>query len=259
MILARWRSFHATNESTSRRPAPAWRRWGRDCRALLVKRAAVMDVRHGFGQGVSPVERRGDPARPKAGWTTTVFASERSPPSGRDGISAFTIPHSTKIALASYSEQMHIAAMLGAQCVGFGWGKEFGWASPDIWSEETWKARVAAVAEMAEVAEREGIDIAAHPLYFTPLKSVERCRGPARLGRVAPAEDPSRPCEHVRAVHVLPHDRPREPCLRRAGRAHRVGTREGREDRGRRYREAGRRPRRAIPSFISTRPCPAPE
>ena len=66
--------------------------------------------------------------------------------------------------------------MIGARCVGFGWGKEFGWPSPDIWSEETWKMRVAAVAEMAEAAEREGIDIAAHPLYFTPLKSVERCK-----------------------------------------------------------------------------------
>ena len=88
----------------------------------------------------------------------------------------FHDPALHEIALASYSEQMHIAAMIGARCVGFGWGKEFGWASPDIWSEETWKQRVAGVAEMAEVAEREGIDIAAHPLYFTPLKSVERCK-----------------------------------------------------------------------------------
>ena len=148
-------------------------------RALLVKRAAVMDV--------DTVSVKAFPlwsdeeTREAKGWLddNSLRIGEVIPfYQGRH--LGFHDPALHKIggggALASYSEQMHIAAMLGAQCVGFGWGKEFGWASPDIWSEETWKARVAAVAEMAEVAEREGIDIAAHPLYFTPLKSVERCK-----------------------------------------------------------------------------------
>jgi sugar phosphate isomerase/epimerase len=83
-------------------------------------------------------------------------------------------PHKT--ALESYSKQIHTSAILGAHCVGFGWSKEFGWPSPDIWPKKTWNERIAGVADLAEVAEREGVDIAAHPLYFTPLKSVERCK-----------------------------------------------------------------------------------
>ena len=87
----------------------------------------------------------------------------------------FDDPGLHRTALTSYENQMHVGAIVGAHCIGFGWGKEFGWPSPDIWSERTWSQRVAAVAELANAAQREGIDVAAHPLYFSPLKSVERC------------------------------------------------------------------------------------
>ena len=79
-----------------------------------------------------------------------------------------------KEALDSYARHLHIGAIVGAHCIGFGWGKEFNWASPDIWSQKTWDERVAGVAELAKVAEREGVDLAAHPLYYSPLNSVER-------------------------------------------------------------------------------------
>ena len=148
---------------------------GAEGRALLVKRAAVMDV-DTVSVKAFPLWSDEETREAKGWLDDNGLRIGEVIPFYQGRHLGFHDPALHKAALASYSEQMHIAAMLGGQCVGFGWGKEFGWASPDIWSEETWKARVAAVAEMAEVAEREGIDIAAHPLYFTPLKSVERCK-----------------------------------------------------------------------------------
>ena len=230
---------------------------GAEGRALLVKRAAVMDV--------DTVSVKAFPlwsdeeTREAKGWLDDkgLRIGEVAPfYQGRH--LGFHDPALHEIALASYSEQMHIAAMLGAQCVGFGWGKEFGWASPDIWSEETWKARMAAVAEMAEVAEREGIDIAAHPLYFTPLKSVERCKdlldsvGSPRLKILLDLVNMCEPYMYYRTTDLVNHAF--DVLGEHIASVHAKDVKISGGGIG-----GGRRPRRVTPSFISTRPCPARE
>ena len=80
-----------------------------------------------------------------------------------------------EFALQHYRQQLRHAKILGAHCVGFGWSKEFfDRPNANIWSEETWQQRIAAVAELAEAAESIGVDVAGHPLYFSPLCSIER-------------------------------------------------------------------------------------
>ena len=118
---------------------------GAEGRALLVKRAAVMDV-DTVSVKAFPLWSDEETREAKGWLDDNGLRIGEVIPFYQGRHLGFHDPALHKVALASYSEQMHIAAMLGAQCVGFGWGKEFGWASPDIWSEETWKARVAAVA-----------------------------------------------------------------------------------------------------------------
>ncbi len=77
-------------------------------------------------------------------------------------------------ALDAFREQLRIANIVGAQCVGFGWGKEFGAPNPAMWSEETWRQRIDGVADLAREAEEYGVDVAGHPLYFSPLSSIKR-------------------------------------------------------------------------------------
>ena len=147
---------------------------GAEGRALLTKRAAVMNVDTVSIKAFSRLERRRDPRGPRDGWMTTAFGSERSLPSGTDGTSAFTIPPSTRSLSPSYSEQVRIAAKIGARCVGFGWGKEFGWPSPDnLVGGDVGRRASLRSRNCRKWQSGEGMDIAAHPLYFTPLKSVE--------------------------------------------------------------------------------------
>ena len=148
---------------------------GAEGRAMLLKRAAVMDV-DTVSVKAFPDWNDDEACEAKSWLDDNGIRIGEVIPFYQGRHLGFHDPALHKLALESYSFQIHIAAILDAQCVGFGWGKEIGWASPDIWSEETWKQRVAGVAELAEVAEREGMDVAAHPLYFTPLKSVERCK-----------------------------------------------------------------------------------
>ena len=67
-------------------------------------------------------------------------------------------PQAHQASLLHLRRQMQIGRRVGAHCVGFGWGKEFDGPTPAIWSEETWRERVAGVAELAKAAEDEGID-----------------------------------------------------------------------------------------------------
>ena len=147
---------------------------GAESRALLVKRAAVMDV-DTVSVKAFP-EWTDDEAREAKRWLDdNGLRIGEVVPFYQGRRLGFDDPGLHRAALASYENQMRVGAIVGAHCIGFGWGKEFGWPSPDIWSERTWSQRVAAVAELANAAQREGIDVAAHPLYFSPLKSVERC------------------------------------------------------------------------------------
>ena len=77
-------------------------------------------------------------------------------------------------ALEVLRRQLQVGAIVGAHCIGFGWGKETGWPSPEIWSERTWESRVKGVIDLVKIAEEEGVDVAAHPLYYSPLGSIER-------------------------------------------------------------------------------------
>ena len=77
-------------------------------------------------------------------------------------------------ALEQFRTQLRIARTLGAHCVGFGWGKEFTSPNPAIWAEDTWRERIDGVADLIELAEEAEMDVAGHPLYFSPLNSVER-------------------------------------------------------------------------------------
>lgn len=79
-----------------------------------------------------------------------------------------------KEALESFRNQLRIGSAVGAQCIGFGWGKEFSSPNPQIWSKETWNHRIAGVADLAKEAEEFGVDVAGHPLYFSPLCSLQR-------------------------------------------------------------------------------------
>ena len=147
---------------------------GAESRALLVKRAAVMDV-DTVSVKAFP-EWTDDEAREAKRWLDdNGLRIGEVVPFYQGRHLGFDDPGLHRAALESYENQMRVGAIVGAHCIGFGWGKEFGWPSPDIWSERTWSQRVAAVAELANAAQREGIDVAAHPLYFSPLKSVERC------------------------------------------------------------------------------------
>ena len=147
---------------------------GSESRALLVKRAAVMDV-DTVSVKAFP-EWTDDEAREAKRWLDdNGLRIGEVVPFYQGRRLGFDDPGLHRAALESYENQMRVGAIVGAHCIGFGWGKEFGWPSPDIWSERTWSQRVAAVAELANAAQREGIDVAAHPLYFSPLKSVERC------------------------------------------------------------------------------------
>lgn len=148
---------------------------GADSRADLLRRAAVMDV---TTVSIKAFPDWSDAEACEAkGWLDDngLRIGEVIPFYGGRHL-GFHDREPHEFALEIYTKQIHIAAIIGAHCVGFGWGKEFGWPSPDIWSDKTWNERIAGVAELAQVAERKGIDIAAHPLYFTPLKSVERCK-----------------------------------------------------------------------------------
>ena len=146
-----------------------------ESRALLLKRAAVMDV-DTVSVKAFPEWTDGEAREAKRWLDDNGLRIGEVVPFYQGRHLGFDDPKLHEAALRSYEHQMRVGAVLGAHCVGFGWGKEFGWPSPDIWSERTWSRRVAAVAELAKAAEREGIDAAAHPLYFSPLKSIERCK-----------------------------------------------------------------------------------
>lgn len=75
-------------------------------------------------------------------------------------------------ALQHYRRQLRHARIVGAHCVGFSiiCDRE----TPRMWSEETWRRCIEAVKELAEEAERSGMDVAAHPHIMSPLCSVER-------------------------------------------------------------------------------------
>lgn len=146
-----------------------------DSRTLLLKRAAVMDV-DTVSVKAFPEWTDGEAREARRWLDDNGLRIGEVVPFYQGRHLGFDDPKLHEAALRSYEHQMHVGAVLGAHCVGFGWGKEFGWPSPDIWSERTWSRRVAAVAELAKAAEREGIDAAAHPLYFSPLKSIERCK-----------------------------------------------------------------------------------
>jgi sugar phosphate isomerase/epimerase len=77
-------------------------------------------------------------------------------------------------ALQHYRRQLRHAHILKAHCVGFSIVCDR--CTPQMWSEETWGRCIAAVKELAEEAERVGMDVAAHPHIMSPLCSVERLR-----------------------------------------------------------------------------------
>ena len=82
-------------------------------------------------------------------------------------------PDSHAAALDHYGRQLGHARIMDAHCVGFSItaGRD---AGPEMWSDETWQRCIHGVRELADLAEKAQMDVAAHPHIIGPLNSVER-------------------------------------------------------------------------------------
>ena len=85
---------------------------------------------------------------------------------------ASAVPEEHRTAMADYRRQLRHAGTIGAAFVGFNIVCDR--ATPRMWTEETWRRCIGAVAELAAEAEGAGMDVAAHPHYMSPLFSIER-------------------------------------------------------------------------------------
>ena len=85
---------------------------------------------------------------------------------------ASAVPEEHRAAMADYRRQLRHAGAIGAAFVGFNIVCDR--ATPRMWTEDTWRRCMGAVAELASEAESAGMDVAVHPHYMSPLFSIER-------------------------------------------------------------------------------------